>query len=196
MQGELKSVVRERLVSLEEQGSVYNRAALEAELPDLIRFGTALWTSAFSGLHTRVNSHLLRNAPELWLRMTPQDWVEVMRSVEDRSYAAGDVIATGRFDDIKFLCYFFGVDAIRWYFEVVPPSTSERCLARQWVKRHVGACTFMYLPMSDPEGELDGVHVTFDQLQQYGEDLRAGACLRPASSDSDAIRTYLDGLRD
>lgn len=155
------------LESLDADDAVYTREALQDRLPLLIDTGWPIWVAAFSHMHTRFNRHLFLNAPELWSGMSVQTWNDVMLSIDDRSYAPGDVFSTGRFDDIKFLCQFVAVDAIRWYFQIAKASIQDHHAAQQWVTQHVRACTFMYLPMANPSDELEGVHVNPEQLADY-----------------------------
>lgn len=180
------------LRKLRDEDAIYSRERIEPHLPQLAGFGTALWAAAFSRMHTRDNRYLFLNAPELWEGMDVADWQQVMRLVGDRSYAAGDVFSTGRFDDIKCLCHLVGVDGVALYFRTVLPASEELRTQRSWVGRHVRACTLMYLPMTDPDDEVDHFHTTPDRLVAYRDRLlQRYPDLSKAISDEEQLRGEL-----
>ena len=181
------------LRTLEDESSVFVRAELVKRVPVLLDAGPSLWVNCFSHMHTRFNRYLFLNGPELWSSMGPQDWVSVMRALDDRSYSKGDVILTGRFDDIKFLSRFASVHAVRWFFETSQRTASLK-EARSWVKKHVSACAFMYLPVENPDDELDDTHVSLEDLRCYGDSLARGAGLRPAPVDETQLTQELNEL--
>jgi hypothetical protein len=186
------SRLEELIESLFSEENVQDRARLEPVLDEMRRYGPQFWIHAFSRCTARINKYLFLNAPELWTVLTAGDWLSIMASVTERSYRPSDIFDTGRFDDVKLLHKYVGVDSFHMFF--LRAKTSRD--GKDWLARHSLAVPELYVP-DDWDRELfdeTEVHVTADVLSAYQQTLLADLPqLKTATYDPDALRSRIKG---
>ena len=167
---------------------VQDRAKLEPFLPALTSFVPRVWSTVFNTCTTRFNKYLFLNAPELWRGVSADAWLSMMSSGIVRSYRPSDAFDTGRFDDLKLLSRYVGVDSFQMFFGGARPSMEDR----EAVKHHALAMTEFYL-RDEADDELfdeGDVYVTRGGLRDYQHALQTELpWLLTAAGDAETIRT-------
>ena len=175
---------------MDAEDAVHDRSRLERDLPGLLAYpARELWPILLENMSTRFNTHLFLNAPELWIACTWQDWRAIMSSGIDRSYPPSQVFETGKFDDIRLLYTYVGVDAVEAFLQEAGTNDRTR------VAKHLRAILPLLVDKAKRDEVLgDGdVSVTAQQLDQYRQRLMQEApALLPASFDADQLQDRLD----
>jgi hypothetical protein len=189
------SGLEQLIETLFSEENVQDRGRLEPLLDEMRQYGPELWIHAFSRCTARINKYLFLNASELWTVLTAEDWLSIMASVTERSYRPSDIFGTGRFDDVKLLHKYVGVDSFHMFF--LRAKTSRD--GKHWLARHALAVPELYVP-DDWDRELFDereVHVTNDVLRAYQRTLLGDlAQLKRATHDPDALRSRIKGYAE
>lgn len=175
---------------MDAEDAVHNRARLERDIPGLLAYPPCeLWPILFENMSTRFNTHLFLNAPELWIACTWKDWREVMSSGFDRTYRPSEVFDTGKFDDVKLLYKYVGVDSVGEFLREAGQGDRAR------LAKHLLAI----LPLLvDKEGRDEAlgegeVFVTERQLDDYRRRLmHETPALLPADFNADRLEGILN----
>jgi hypothetical protein len=187
----------ELIDQVNDEDIVQVRQRLEPWIPELRRHLPHLWTAVFDRCTTRFNKYLFLNAPELWSGMAGADWLSIMSAVS-RTYRPSEVFDTGRFDDIRLLHKYVGVDSFQMFFKASTASLDDR----EAVTRHALGFTDFYLP-GEADDELfdeQEVHASRTTLAAYRDALRHElAWLELAAGDAATVaarvRSYADALK-
>lgn len=175
---------------MDAEDAVHDRSRLARDIPRLLACpARELWPVLFENMSTRFNTLLFLNAPELWIACSWQDWRSIMSSGFDRSYRASQVFETGKFDDVRLLYKYVGVDSVGAFLDDAGQGDRVR------MAKHLLAILPLLVDKDERDEELrEGeVFVTERQLDEYRERLMQEApALSPADFDADRLKHVLD----
>lgn len=175
---------------MDAEDAVHDRARLERDIPRLLAYpAREFWPILFENMSTRFNTHLFLNAPELWVACTWQDWREVMSSGFDRSYRASGVFDTGKFDDVKLLYKYVGVDSVGAFLQEAGQGDRVR------LAKHLLAILPLLVDKEGRDEDLreGDVFVTERQLDDYRRRLmQETPAPAPADFNADRLEDLLN----
>lgn len=178
----------------------WQRNFLISFLPKIEEIGVKdFLVSYMSAFEMREVHPLMLRLPELWKNFTVDDWLSIMRSIDNRpphAMVKGQIGDVGVHSDIAFLCHFLEIDGLDLYLNHVQTSEENKQNTIRYMKGFLDEFIKEPLDYEDlSEGEdnaFDGF--TLKDLDQVKQSLLEDPRTKEFPQDEAAARRYVEQL--